>query len=529
MTSTTRLKTSKHITVDPDSFDLDTLTPEQVRFVLKNAHKLPAARKNAVIVAIKELTHRRKAQKCRESLLDFVVHVDKNYKVGAHHRHLAALLEDMAFGRKDRVTVSMPPRFGKSQLTSVYFPAWYIGNFPDRQIMMVTHTADLSVDFGRKVRNLVDSEEFRTVFPDVTLASDSKSAGRWNTNRGGVYYATGVGGAIAGRGAHFLCIDDAVNEQDILNGNLDVLDRAYDWYAYGARTRLMPEGCVAIVGTRWSQNDLIGRVINDMVRNPDADQWEVVEFPAILDTSTTDGAGESVVVQKSLWPEQWSLESLLRTKASMPPFQWNAQYMQHPTAAEASIIKREWWRPWEKDDPPVCEYIIMSLDAAAEKTNRSDFTALTTWGVANIILLNSIKERWEFPTLKRRAYEEYEEWQPDWFVVEKKSAGTALYQEMRAAGVPVQEYTPHRGTGDKTARLNSVSDIFASGLVWYPAGRRWAEEVVDEVCGFPSMPNDDLCDSTVMALMRFRNGGFIQLPSDRWDRETFRQVKAAYY
>ena len=182
----------------------------------------------------------------------------------------------------------------------------------------------------------------------------------------------------------------------------------------------------------------------------------------------------------------------------------------------------------------------MSLDAAAEKTNRSDFTALTTWGVfnaeneagemqANIILLNSIKERWEFPTLKRRAYEEYEEWQPDWFVVEKKSAGTALYQEMRAAGVPVQEYTPHRGTGDKTARLNSVSDIFASGLVWYPAGRRWAEEVVDEVCGFPSMPNDDLCDSTVMALMRFRNGGFIQLPSDRWDRETFRQVKAAYY
>jgi len=242
----------------------------------------------------------------------------------------------------------------------------------------------------------------------------------------------------------------------------------------------------------------------------------------------------------SLWPEQWTVESLLRTKASMPPFQWNAQYMQNPTSAEAAIIKKEWWQKWEKDAPPECEYIIMSLDAAAEKNNRADFTALTTWGIfykdnadgvssPNIILLNSLKERWEFPTLKKRAYEEYTEWTPDWFVVEKKSAGTALYQEMRAGGVPVQEFTPHRGSGDKTARLNSVSDIFASGMVWYPAGRRWAEEVVDEVCGFPAMPNDDLVDSTVMALMRFRTGGFIRLPGDRWDNETFQPRRAAYY
>jgi predicted phage terminase large subunit-like protein len=298
----------------------------------------------------------------------------------------------------------------------------------------------------------------------------------------------------------------------------------------------MPNGCVAIVGTRWAQNDLIGRVVQDMVRNPDSDQWEVVEFPAVFEKTEADGTRTT----SSLWPEQWSVESLLRTKASMPPFQWSAQYMQLPTSAEAAIIKREWWQPWEADEPPTCDYIIMSLDAAAEKTTRSDFTALTTWGVFtrdgedgypvnHIILLNSIKERWEFPTLKRRAYEEYNEWKPDWFVVEKKSAGTQLYQEMRAAGVPVQEFTPHRGSGDKTARLNSVSDIFASGMVWYPAGRRWAEEVVDEVCGFPAMPNDDLCDSTVMALMRFRNGGFIQLPGDRWDDAPYKARRAAYY
>lgn len=338
------------------------------------------------------------------------------------------------------------------------------------------------------------------------------------------------------------CIDDPHNEQDVLNGNYEVFDKAYDWYAFGARTRLMPGGRVAIVATRWAVNDLIGRVVQDMVRNPESDQWDVVEFPAVLEVEDKDAAPDAETKTKtvSLWPEQWSLESLLRTKASMPPFQWNAQYMQNPTSAEAAIIKKDWWQKWEKDDPPTCDYIIMSLDAAAEKNNRADFTALTTWGIfyrdndkgektANIILLNSLKERWEFPTLKKRAYEEYKEWEPDWFVIERKSAGTQLYQEMRHAGVPVQEFTPHRGSGDKTARLNAVSDIFASGLVWYPAGRRWAEEVVDEVCGFPAMPNDDLVDSTVMALMKFRLGGFIRLPSDRYDDEPFYARKAAYY
>jgi len=225
----------------------------------------------------------------------------------------------------------------------------------------------------------------------------------------------------------------------------------------------------------------------------------------------------------------------------MPPFQWSAQYMQQPTSRDAAIIKREWWNQWTKDDPPACEYVIMSLDAAAEKTNRSDFTALTTWGVfykddehgqpqANIILLNSIKERLEFPELKRLAYAQYQHWSPDWFVVERKSAGTQLYQEMRRSGLPVQEITPTRASGDKIARLNTVSDIFASGLVWYPAGRRWAEEVVDEVCGFPAMPHDDLVDSTVYALFRFRDGGFIRLPSDIWEDDyDFKPVRANYY
>ena len=221
----------------------------------------------------------------------------------------------------------------------------------------------------------------------------------------------------------------------------------------------------------------------------------------------------------------------------MPAFQWNAQYQQQPTAEEAALIKRDWWSIWKQEHPPECEYVIMSLDAAAEAHNRADYTALTTWGVFlneeennyNIILLNSIKKRMEYPELKQLAMEEYEDWEPDAFIVEKKSSGTALYQEMRRSGLPVQEYTPHRGSGDKLARLNSVSDIVASGLCWVPE-TRWAEEVIEEIAGFPFMSHDDLVDSTVMALMRFRQGGFIRLPSDEPEEQRyFKRRSGGYY
>ena len=518
------------------------LTAKDAKHLLANLSKFSVSEQTNILRIVTELSSRKYSDECRHSLLTFSKAMMPEYMVGTHHKQLAALLEDMAYGRKDRVTVSIAPRFGKSQLTSIFFPAWFIGNFPDKKIMMVSHTSDLAVDFGRKVRNLVASPEYSKIFPDVTLAADSKSAGRWSTNLGGEYFAVGIGGAIAGRGAHLLVVDDPHNEQDILSGNFDVFEKAYDWYAYGARTRLMPGGSVAVVATRWAENDLIGKLHEDMVRNPESDQWDVVEFPALLEKVDAAGSlpeNERVV---SLWPEQWDVKSLLRTKASMPSFQWSAQYMQEPTAAESAIIKREWWQEYIAADPPVCEYIIMSLDAAAEKNNRADFTALTTWGVfyrndengekqAAIILLNSIKQRLEFPELKALAYAEYKEWEPDWFVVEKKSAGTALYQELRRSGLPVQEITPTRASGDKVARLNAVSDIFASGMVWYPVNRRWAEEVVDEVCGFPAMPHDDLVDSTVYALMRFRTGGFISLPSDRdMDEDDYWQPpRAAYY
>jgi predicted phage terminase large subunit-like protein len=464
------------------------------------------------LALLKDYQKEMKQKNGKANFLDFIKHVYPGYKIGAHHARLAKLFEEIAEGKRKRVIVNIAPRHGKSELISYLAPAWFLGKHPAKKVIMASHTADLAVNFGRRVRNLVGSDAYKDIFPDISLQADSKSASRWGTNFNGEYFAIGVGGALAGRGADLFIIDDPHSEQDAKLGKSDVFLPAWEWFQSGPLQRLMPGGAIVVVMTRWSKLDLTGQIVNQMVKNEDVDQWEVVEFPAILE----DKMGNEV----PLWPEFWSIEELQARRAAIDVRYWNAQYMQNPVSEEGALIKREWWNIWEEEDPPVCEFIIMTLDAAQEANNRADYNALTTWGVFfnedvnnyNIILLNAIKQRLEFPELKQLCIEEYREWEPDAFIVEKKSNGAALYQEFRRMGIPVGEFTPGKGQ-DKISRVNAVSDLFAGGVVWAP-DRRWAHEVIEECNDFPAGANDDLVDSTTLALSRFRQGGFIRLPND---------------
>jgi predicted phage terminase large subunit-like protein len=279
--------------------------------------------------------------------------------------------------------------------------------------------------------------------------------------------------------------------------------------------------------TRWSKKDLTGQVVKAATQRS-GEEWEVIDFPALLPSG------------RPLWPEFWSRIELEALKAELPNAKWQAQYMQQPTSDVSAIIKREWWKIWEADYPPQCEFLIQSWDTAFLKTQRSDYSACTTWGVfyhpddtgaeqANIILLNAFKKRMEFPELKQKAFEEWKEWEPDAMIVEAKAAGSPLIFELRAMGIPVQEFTPSKGN-DKIARLNAVADLFASGHVWVP-NTSWAEELVEEVASFPSGEHDDLVDSMSQALLRYRRGGFIRLESDEPDEIKYFKSKrtAGYY
>ena len=503
---------------------LQTLPAAQQQMLLK---KFPKDEQQAIAEILDELNTRKLRERAADDFMVFVNEMWPNFIHGRHHEKMARAFERVARGECKRLIINMPPRHTKSEFASYLLPSWFFGKNPGKKIIQTSHTAELAVGFGRKVRNLVDSANYKRIFPALDLQSDSKAAGRWNTNFGGEYFAIGIGGAVTGKGADILIIDDPHSEQEaaMAQVNPEIYDKTYEWYTSGPRQRLQPGGAIVIVMTRWSKRDLTGQVVKAAAQRS-GEEWEVIEFPAILPSG------------KPLWPEFWSLDELKALKEELPNPKWMAQYMQQPTSDVSAIVKREWWKIWPHDRPPACEFIIQSWDTAFLKTERADYSACTTWGVfyqdddrgvnrANIILLNAFKKRMEFPELKQRAMEEFKEWEVDSLIVEAKAAGSPLIFELRAMGIPVQEFTPSKGN-DKIARLNAVADMFASGHVWVP-NTHWAEELVEEVASFPSGEHDDLVDSMTQALLRYRRGGFIQLASDEEDEPRSFRRKVPYY
>jgi len=273
--------------------------------------------------------------------------------------------------------------------------------------------------------------------------------------------------------------------------------------------------------TRWNVKDLTGQLLKHQ-KEAKSDQWELIEFPAIMPSN------------KPVWPEYWKLKELETVKASLSIGKWNAQWMQNPTSEEGAIIKREWWNVWEKEEMPPLEHIIQSYDTAFMKKETADYSAITTWGVfresedspQQLILVDALKGRYEFPELRRVAKEQYDYWNPETVLIEAKASGLPLTYELRNMGIPVVNFTPSKGN-DKHARVNAVAPLFESGMIWAP-DEKFTEEVIEECAAFPYGDHDDLVDSMTQAVMRFRQGGLVPHPEDYKDEKIIK-TKRTYY
>ena len=477
----------------------------------------PDVKKQFVKLALK-LSEKKKKSKVHDDFLSFVKHVWPEFIEGSHHKKIAEKFNQIAKGEIKRLIINMPPRHTKSEFASFLLPSWMVGRKPDLKIIQTTHTTELAIRFGRKAKTLMDSPEYKQVF-DTRLREDSQAAGKWETEQGGEYYAAGVGSAITGRGADLLIIDDPHSEQDALN--MTAMERAYEWYTSGPRQRLQPGGAIVVVMTRWNMKDLTGALLRSQ-KELKSDQWHVIEFPAIMPSGNP------------VWPEYWKKEELEGVKASLSIGKWNAQWMQNPTAEEGSLIKREWWRKWDRDYIPALKHVIQSYDTAFLKKETADYSAITTWGVfheaedtaPNLILLDALKERLEFPELRKKALEQYNYWKPESVIIESKASGLPLTYELRKMGIPVINYTPSKGN-DKHARVNAVSPLFESGQIWAPE-EKFAEEVIEECASFPYGDHDDLVDSMTQAVMRFRQGGFVSHPEDEKDEVSIPHNRTYY-
>ena len=486
----------------------------------------------------------------RDSKTDFLTFVKlmapslvSDFRMGSHIKVISNKLKELEDGEVKRLMVFLPPRSSKSVICSKLFPAWYIGRNPTHEILTVSHSDQLSSDFGRSVRDLVNAEEFNKIFTGVQLRSDVRAAGKWKTNQGGTYYAAGVRSQIAGRGAHIAILDDVMSEEDAFSDS----GRRYikEWYPAGLRTRLMPNGSIVIINTRFHYDDLCGWLLKQQedMSEYETIPWEVIKIPAWLDEEAADLL--ELPVGGSYFPE-WKPKEILEIdeneiRASNGSRYWNSLYMQDPTPEEGGLIKKKWLQSWEDDDPPSCDFIIQTYDTAFSTRTTADFSVIQTWGifnvydqdeqgyesyVANLILLGNIKGRFEYPELRKLAQKLYNDHRPDVCMVEKKASGQSLIQDMRRAGLPVMEYNPDR---DKIARVYAASPIMEAGRVWIPKNKKWSEDLIEELIRFPNAAHDDQVDALTMAIHYMKESWHLTHPDDPDFDDEPRSGKSTYW
>ena len=459
--------------------------------------------------------------------------------MGNHIKLLCQKLQGVVDGDIKRLMVFLPPRSSKSLICSKLFPAWYIGNFSNHEIMSVSHSDQLASDFGRTVRDIVNTEKFQRIFKGVALRSDVKAAGKWKTNKNGSYYAAGVRSQVAGRGANVALLDDVMSEED----SFSQTGRKYikEWYPAGLRTRLMPNGAIIIINTRYHYDDLCGWLLKqEKTAEQNTYSWEVISIPAWLNEEAAELLG--LPVGSSYFPE-WKSDKILKIdeeeiRASNGARYWNSLYMQDPSPDDGGIIKKKYIQWWEYDEPPECEFIIQTYDTAFSTSRTADFSVIQTWGIFNdydedygfsshLILLGNTKGRYEYPELRRIAQDLYKEFRPDVCIIERKASGQSLIQDMRRAGLPVLDYLPDK---DKIARVYASTPMMEAGRVWLPKNKIWADDLFSECMSFPNGSHDDQVDCLSMAIHYMKDSWNLTHPEDpSWEDDGSKKDKRVAY
>ncbi len=484
---------------------------------------------------VEEYLQRKALRKKGQSFLDFVQHVAPWVVIEEVHVLLARHFERLRAGQIDRLMIMMPPRTGKSLFTSELLPAWWEGHYPSDKLLHASYASTLVEKFGRKIRNMVASVDYQQVFPDTVLTKDSRAAAQWATTAGGEYNAVGVGGGVAGKGGNLLIIDDPMSEQDMFSKT--VMDAVYEWYGAGFYTRRQPDrNALLLTMTRWNTADLAGRLLADAVTKPNADQWVPLVIPAILDDESAallnDCRNDPHITHPhtyragdSFSPRRWPLSELLRTKHTVSRKAWASLYLQSPVEDGGGILQRDHWKAWNTEKAmPRIEFVLQCYDTAFEEGESNDYSARITWGVFKresdarlcVLMLERMKERLNFSRLLDNALESNKEYQPNRIIIEKAASGAPLIMEMRRRGIPV---SPIKPLGSKIARANAASVVLEQGVVYYPAGKRWAEEVIDDCAAFPNAQHDDIADVVAHSLNYFRRMFLLDAPEDAVDED----------
>lgn len=484
----------------------------------------PATQAEVDELLLQEFLRRKKARKSADTFIDYVLQIAPWFIIDEVHIAIAEKFDKIISGEITRLMMFIAPRTGKSQLTSVFFPTYYLGKFPTEHIMQAGHSAPLSEGFGRESRNLLLDEDYQQIFPETKLAKDSRATAAWATDAGGKYNAVGVMSGIAGKGFNIGIVDDPLNEQTA--NSPSEKEKVWNWYGPGFYSRRDPmKNAIIIINTRWAVDDLTGRILAHSVVDPEADIWEVLSIPALLDEQSAELltrisndpkyrkylSGDPITFQAgdSFSPRRFSKKFLMSSKANMTKRMWAALYQQKPYEDEGGILPRNQWRKWTKEEPPECSYVLQVYDTAFEEDERSDCSARTTWGVFrrpedgkySVILLERLNKQLSFPELRDNAYDSYLDYQPNRVLIEKKASGHSLLQELRRKGVPIRPLNP--GKDSKLARAHAASIVLEQGCVYYMP-RLWAEEVIQQCAEFPNGKLKDLVDTCTYAWIFLR-------------------------